>query len=69
MGLGERHGGHMKSMTRSIVHEIGAIGEDEMELTLLEATITKNQLTRKHGFSPIQHVLGQDIRLPARIID
>ena len=69
MGLGERHGGHMKTMVRGIVHETSADGEDEMEIVLLEAAIVKKQLTRTHGFSPIQHVLGQDIRLPASIID
>ena len=40
-----------------------------MELTLLEACLAKNQLARRHGFSPIQHVLGQDIRLPASILN
>ena len=68
MGLGERHGGRLKAMIRSIVHGIGAVGPDEMEIVLLEATIAKNAVTRKDGFSPIQHVLGQ-YSMPASTID
>ena len=37
-------------------------------MTLLEACSAKNQLIKRHGFSPIQHVLGQDIRLPASVL-
>ena len=39
-----------------------------MEITLLVAALAKNQLIKRHGFSPIQHVLGQDIRLPASVL-
>ena len=67
-GLGERHGGIMKTMHRAIVHETSARGHEEMEITLLEACLAKNQLIKRHGFSPIQHVLGQDIRLPASVL-
>ena len=34
----------------------------------LMACLAKNQLIKRHGFSPIQHVLGQDIRLPASVL-
>ena len=67
-GLGERHGGILKTMHRAIVHETSARGYEEMEMTLLEACLAKNQLIKRHGFSPIQHVLGQDIRLPASVL-
>jgi hypothetical protein len=67
-GLGERHGGILKTMHRAIVHETSARGYEEMEITLLEAALAKNQLIKRHGFSPIQHVLGQDIRLPASVL-
>lgn len=59
----------MESMFRYIVSKTSAPGFDEMELTLVEATNAKNTLTRKHGFSPVQHVSGRDIRLPASIGD
>ncbi len=35
----------------------------------IAATQAKNQLTSQHGFSPIQHVWGQDIRLPASVLN
>lgn len=36
MGLGERHGGRIKAMVRNSAHEISAVGEDAMEMVLLE---------------------------------
>jgi IS30 family transposase len=68
-GVVERHGGILKAMHRHIVQQTSASGEEDMEMTLLEACLAKNQLSRRHGFSPIQHVLGQDIRLPASILN
>jgi hypothetical protein len=56
-------------MHRHIVQLTSAFGEEDMEMTLLEACLAKNQLSRRHGFSPIQHVFGQDIRLPASILN
>jgi hypothetical protein len=46
-GLGERHGGIMKTMHRAIVHETSARGHEEMEITLLEACLAKNQADKK----------------------
>ena len=68
MGIGERHGGILKVIHRKVVQETNATAAD-MEITLLEACLAKNQMARRHGFSPIQHVLGQDIRLPASILN
>ncbi len=67
-GLGERHGGVLKTMHRAIVRETLARGPEEMEVTLVEACSAKSQLINRHGFSPIQHVLGQNIRLPASVL-
>ncbi len=67
-GFRERHGGILKTMHRAIVRESSARGPAEMEVTLLEACLAKNQLIKRHGFSPIQHVLGQDMRLPASVL-
>ncbi len=52
-GLGERHGGILKTMRRAIVQETTAIRPEDMEITLLEACLAKNQLIKRHGFSPI----------------
>jgi hypothetical protein len=56
-------------MRRHIVQQTSASGDQETETTLLEACLAKNQLSRRHGFSPIQDVLGQDSRLPASIFN
>ena len=68
-GLAERQGGILKNFVDSVVHETSAEGTDDMEYALLEVCLAKNQLVRRHGFNPIQHVLGQDIRLPASILE
>jgi hypothetical protein len=39
-----------------------------MEVSLLEPCFAMNQLIKRHGFSPNQHALGQDIRLPASVL-
>ncbi len=36
---------------------------------MIAATTAKNQLASVHGFSPIQHVLGQDIRVPGSLMN
>ena len=68
-GLVERQGGVLKNLVDSIVQETQATSKEDMEYVLLEACLAKNQLIRRHGFSPIQHVLGQDIRLPASVLE
>ncbi len=55
-------------MYRAMVRETSARDYEEMEMTPLEACLAKNQLIKRHGFSPIQHVLGQHIRLPASVL-
>ena len=68
-GLVERHGAILKVIVRKSLDEVGAYDEDEIEMLLIAATHAKNQMASVHGFSPIQHVLGQDIRLPASVLD
>ena len=38
--------------------------KDELEELADHVNAAKNMMTRKHGFSPMQHVFGCDIRLP-----
>ena len=68
-GLVERHGGILKVIYAKIVDDVGASGAAEVEMALIAATTAKNQLASRHGFSPIQHVLGQDIRLPGSVLN
>lgn len=68
-GMVERHGGILKVIFRHIIEDVPVCGEDEVEMALIAATLAKNQLASVHGFSPIQHVLGQDVRLPASLLD
>ena len=59
----------MKTLVRAVVAECSAEGREEMQQALLEAALAKNQLSRRHGYSPTQHVLGQDVRLPSSVAD
>ena len=65
--LAERHGGVLKVMLARILEDTAAYGEDEFEMALVAAITAKNQLASIHGFSPAQHVLGQNVRLPAGV--
>jgi hypothetical protein len=47
-GVVERHGGVLKAMHRHIVLQTSAAGNEDMEMTLLEACLAKNQLSRRH---------------------
>ena len=68
-GMTERHGGILKTIVRHVVDDNSSAGRDDMEDAVLAALLAKNQLTSVHGFSPIQHVLGQDISLPASVLN
>ena len=59
----------MKALVRSIVAKCSAEGHDEMQQAALEAALAKNQLLRRRGHSPVQHALGQYIRLPGSVLE
>ena len=56
-------------MLARILEDTAAYGEDEFEMALVAAITAKNHLASIHGFSPAQHVLGQNVRLPAGVLD
>ena len=49
-GVVERHGGILKAIHRHVTTQTNAAGIEDMEMTLLEACLAKNQLARRYGF-------------------
>lgn len=48
-----------------MIAENGCFGREEMDMVLVAATLAYNQLASCHGASPIQHIMGQHVRLLA----
>ena len=56
--------GVLKAMLRKTVQETLPSNIEEMETVLSECVTAKNELARHQGFSPAQHVLGKQPRIP-----
>ena len=69
IGKVERHGGILKAMLRKTVQETLPSNIEEMEVVLSECVTAKNELARHQGFSPAQHVLGKQPRVPGSLTD
>ena len=69
IGKVERHGGILKAMLRKTVQETLPSNIEEIETVLTECVTAKNELARHQGFSPAQHVLGKQPRMPGSITD
>ena len=67
-GMCERLGGVWKEAFRKAVLEAVPDGRAEIEELCDQVNAAHNSLTRKDGFSPSQHVLGMDVRLPGVIM-
>ena len=63
-GRCERHGGIWKQIFLKAFDETQPRTKEELEELADHVNAAKNMMTRKHGFSPMQHVFGCDIRLP-----
>ena len=69
IGKVERHGGILKAMLRKTVQQTLPSNTEEIETVLSECVTAKNELARHHGFSPAQHVLRKQPRMPGSITD
>ena len=63
-GRCERHGGLWKQVFLKAFDEMQPRTKDELEELTDHVNAAKNMMTRRHGFSPMQHVFGCEIRLP-----
>ena len=63
-GRCERHGGIWKQIFLKGFDETQPRTKEELEELADHVNAAKNMMTRKHGFSPMQHVFCCDIRLP-----
>ena len=64
LGKIERAGGVLKEMMKRVVVANTIIGEDEVQMCLVECLQTKNVQGTIDGFSPAQWVLGKTPKLP-----
>eukprot|EP00439_Symbiodinium_sp_Y106_P022669 s217_g2.t2 len=69
LGQIERHGGLWKESFRKLAWAQQVAGREEVLLATVATTQAKNSCSRKGGFSPMQWVLGREIRLPAALCD
>ena len=63
VGAIERHGRWFQEMLQKVVDEHSVTGAD-LELAVAATCAAKNELRRKHGFSPAMAVFGREPRYP-----
>eukprot|EP00435_Cladocopium_sp_Y103_P063185 s737_g24.t1 len=68
-GVCERAGSTWKAAFQKAILELDPKGKHEVEEVCDHVTCARNALTRKEGYSPCQHVLGQDVRIPGTILE
>ncbi|CAE7834160.1 GIP, partial [Symbiodinium necroappetens] len=66
-GVIERHGGWYKEILNRVIDEHTVYGED-IHLAVAAVNAAKNELRRKHGFSPAQAVFGKDPACPEELL-
>ena len=64
IGRGERHGGIMKSLMKTMIKTHHVIGKQQMKQVGAIAQEVKNDDMRKGGFAPSQWVIGRHPRRP-----
>lgn len=69
IGQVERHGALWKTAFHKLVYSEQVSGLEEVQWATTATNQAKNAMSRKHGFSPSQWVIGRDIRLPASLAD
>ena len=62
-GTVERHGQWHQDILQKIIDE-HSVGETDIDLAVTAANQAKNELRRRHGYSPCQAVFGKDPRHP-----
>lgn len=68
-GLAERHGGIWKDIFQKSFEECQPRNKHEINELCDKVCESKNCMIRKHGFSPMQHVFGCELRIPYSLID
>ena len=63
----ERHGGWYKEILNRVIDE-HSVHDDEIHLAVATVNSAKNELRRKHGFSPAQAVFGKDPACPEELL-
>ena len=69
LGQVERHGAIWKAVMKKIIWSEQLSGKEAMLHATSACNAAKNSLVRKGGFSPMQWVLGRNMRLPADLTD
>ena len=69
LGQIERHGAIWKNMMKKVVWSEQVAGRESMLHATAAVNQAKNSLVRKSGFSPMQWVLGRNMRLPSDLTD
>ena len=69
MEAAEQRVGQVKDMCDKIFEELSVRGEDAVGAGFVAAANATNKLVFKGGFSSNQWVLGQQVRLPASLLD
>ena len=68
-GYVERHGGIWKTDFSKAFEECQPASKMEVSELIDQVNVAKNTMMRKHGYAPVQHVFGCDIRLPSTLLD
>ena len=63
-GACERHGGEWKKIFQKAFEETQPMTKLEVNELIDHVNNAKNTMQRRHGYSPMQHVFGNEIRLP-----
>ena len=63
-GACERHGGEWKKIFQKAFDETQPMNKLEVNELIDRVNNAKNTMQRRHGYSPMQHVFGNEIRLP-----
>jgi len=69
IGRGERHGGIMKSVMKTLIKPHHVIGKEQMKQVAVVANQVKNDTMRRGGFTPPQWVLGKYPRRPGSLAE
>ena len=63
-GACERHGGEWKKIFQKAFDETQPMNKLEVNELIDRVNNAKNTMQRRHGYSPMQHVFGNEIQLP-----
>ena len=69
LGHAERHGAILKLMILKMVKELNLVGLDDIRMSVVSATSSKNRLLNHGGVSPLQAVTGRSHVLPGSLMN